>query len=318
MQIQKPLLSICIPTYNRSKYLRISIESIISQQEFLDGRVEIVVSDNASEDDTSDLMSEYTSRYENIFYHRNSENVRDENFPIVLSEAHGTLRKLCNDTLIFKPGALCKMCKIVEENQESRPYVCWANGTSKCNQKQSYMNFHEYIINISFWMTWIASFSLWDNECTAIRDETDGCELLLWQVKKSLHKAYQKNSVLVCNERFTDSMSVEKKNISYGLFTVFYENYFEIFKPYFEMGILQEADREYLEKDLLFNFFKGWCANWEIQSEKLLYSPTEDLKQAIWTQYHAKPYWMNYQLQYNVNLYWVKIKKIIKKALKRT
>ena len=64
--MDKPLLSICIPTYNRSKYLKNSIESIICQQEFLDGKVEIVISDNASEDDTPSAVKAYTDRYSNV------------------------------------------------------------------------------------------------------------------------------------------------------------------------------------------------------------------------------------------------------------
>lgn len=55
MQESLPLLSICIPTYNRSTYLRESIESIIHQSEFISGDVEIVISDNASTDNTENI-----------------------------------------------------------------------------------------------------------------------------------------------------------------------------------------------------------------------------------------------------------------------
>lgn len=47
-----PYLSLCIPTYNRASYLKNSIETIICQNEFKTGKVEIVISDNASSDDT--------------------------------------------------------------------------------------------------------------------------------------------------------------------------------------------------------------------------------------------------------------------------
>ena len=106
--MDKPLLSLCIPTYNRSQYLKKSIDSIICQQEFLRGKVEIVISDNASEDDTREVAEAYLKKYDNIFYNRNEMNVRDKNFPIVLHEAHGILRRLCNDTLIFSSGISCR------------------------------------------------------------------------------------------------------------------------------------------------------------------------------------------------------------------
>ena len=44
----KPLVSICIPTYNRVEQLKITMESIMAQPEFREGKVEIVISDNAS------------------------------------------------------------------------------------------------------------------------------------------------------------------------------------------------------------------------------------------------------------------------------
>ena len=64
----KPLLSICIPTFNRSSYLRNTLNSIVSQQEFLSEKVEIIISDNASTDETPDVVKEFTAKYSNIHY----------------------------------------------------------------------------------------------------------------------------------------------------------------------------------------------------------------------------------------------------------
>ena len=177
--MDKPLLSLCIPTYNRSQYLKKCIDSIICQQEFLDGKVEIVISDNASEDDTREVVEAYLKRFGNIFYYRNEMNVRDKNFPIVLSEAHGVLRRLCNDTLLFLPGALSEMCAVVEKYRNQRPYICWANGYINFQKNTYVSDFKRYIHDISFWMTSILCFSIWEEECCDIKDDTDGCELLL-------------------------------------------------------------------------------------------------------------------------------------------
>jgi abequosyltransferase len=61
---KEPLLSICIPTYNREKYLRRLLDSIVFQKEFIDTNdVEIVIADNASTDSTEELVNEYTKKY---------------------------------------------------------------------------------------------------------------------------------------------------------------------------------------------------------------------------------------------------------------
>ena len=56
----KPLLSICIPTYNRAEILKNTIESITTQEVFRETElVQIVVSDNASSDKTPEVMQNF-------------------------------------------------------------------------------------------------------------------------------------------------------------------------------------------------------------------------------------------------------------------
>lgn len=51
-------LSICIPTYNRGKYLQETVQSIIKQiDDACRDKVEIVISDNCSEDDSFEIIS---------------------------------------------------------------------------------------------------------------------------------------------------------------------------------------------------------------------------------------------------------------------
>ena len=73
--MHQPLLSICIPTYNREKYLQECLESIIHQEGFNTEDIEIVISDNASQDNTTQLVETYKAKYPNIKYFRNVENI---------------------------------------------------------------------------------------------------------------------------------------------------------------------------------------------------------------------------------------------------
>jgi abequosyltransferase len=64
MPKKEPLLSICIPAYNREKYLKRLLDSIVSQREFLDtDDVEIVVDDGPSIDNTETLVKSYIKKY---------------------------------------------------------------------------------------------------------------------------------------------------------------------------------------------------------------------------------------------------------------
>jgi glycosyltransferase involved in cell wall biosynthesis len=64
----KPKVSVCIPTYNTARYLPEAIESVLCQ-EFDDN--ELVICDNASTDDTSEICGRY--RKERVRYVRFDE-----------------------------------------------------------------------------------------------------------------------------------------------------------------------------------------------------------------------------------------------------
>ena len=70
-----PVLSICIPTYNRGYVIKKTIDSVCSQPEFNNWKVELIVSDNASTDNTEQIVKDFQKKYNNIKYFRNSSNI---------------------------------------------------------------------------------------------------------------------------------------------------------------------------------------------------------------------------------------------------
>lgn len=72
--MSRPLLSICISTYNREKYLKQLLDSIIAQGGFSD-EIEICIYNDPSEDNTQSMIEEYQEKYQNIKYHRNEKRI---------------------------------------------------------------------------------------------------------------------------------------------------------------------------------------------------------------------------------------------------
>lgn len=68
----KPLVSICIPTYNGDKYLVECLESCV-RQSFTD--YEIIICDDGSSDKTVSIIEEYVARYEFIKFIKNEKNL---------------------------------------------------------------------------------------------------------------------------------------------------------------------------------------------------------------------------------------------------
>lgn len=306
----KPLVSICIPTYNRAECLEKTIESIICQPEFKSGEVEIVISDNTSTDNTDKLCEQYKF-YPNFFYYRNSENIRDKNFPMVLSKANGKLRKLNNDTFVLLPGSLEKLCNLVKKYDEERPLIFIRNNGKETKE----LNFNEFVLDVGYFVTWLASFAIWDDECEQIELDTNGCELQLWQVKKTYELAHKKDACVVYGQIVGESISPPKKDISYGLFKIFYCNYMQLLQPYVDNKSLSREDINQLEKQLLFEFFPHWIIMYELNDAHLQYSKEENLKEAVWNQYKSKPYWNEFLYFYKKSYLKTKIKIFIKRLL---
>lgn len=302
----KPLVSICIPTYNRAEQLRITIESIMVQPEFREGKVEIVISDNASDDDTEQTGRQYASQSNHIIYFRNEQNVRDRNFPLALSRGTGILRKLNNDTLCLNRDALKILCNLAEDYQESRPCIFFSNGQEAGPSRERF-SFREFVVTEGHYVTWIGGFTIWEDDCVELEKDTAGCELSLWQVRKIYEMAYRKNDIVVCNRRIGKTMSPAKKDISYGLYQVFYVNFMKLLEPYEKNQSLHAEDMETIQKNLLFCFFTDWMIKWELSMTDAQYSPDENLKELVLKQYRDKTYWKEYQKVYRRRYYFMKI-----------
>lgn len=314
MSNQKPLVSICIPTYNRYQQLQQVINAIVVQPEFLNGKVEIVISDNTSEDDTEKIGREYAEKYPNIRYFRNKENIRDRNFPLALSRGNGKLRKLNNDTMLLKEDALKQLCFLAETYQESKPVIFLDNGQLG-EETISEMNFQGFVAAESYKVTWIACFTIWEDDCENLENDTEACELLLWQVRKLYELACKKDQIIVYSKELGTTLYTPKKNISYGLYKVFYCNYMQLLRRY--ESVLDNKTIEHAERVLLYDFFTPWIIDWEMGTSDMKYSKEENLKEAVFTQYADKPYWKEY-LKYYKQKYWKqKIKRIVKKILGR-
>lgn len=81
----KPKVSIGMPIYNAGRYLRESLDSLISQS-FID--FEIIISDNASTDNTRDICLEYSEKDHRIRYIRQTVNTGPwPNFKYVLDQS---------------------------------------------------------------------------------------------------------------------------------------------------------------------------------------------------------------------------------------
>ncbi len=103
----RPLLSICIPTYQREGFLRECLASIDAEG-VLDV-VEVVVSDNASTDRTVDVLAEYANRLPLRWITQETNIGADRNFDAVVAMAEGEYCWLLGSDDVLEPDSVGKM-----------------------------------------------------------------------------------------------------------------------------------------------------------------------------------------------------------------
>lgn len=293
----QPLISICIPTYNRSTYLQQVLESYVKEKEVIDGKVEIVISDNASTDDTEKLVREYQKTYPHIRYFRNAKNIIDRNFPLAMSRGKGVLRKLCNDTLQIRSGYLARLYNVVERYRDEQPFLFFHNQGG--DEERLCHGMNEFLFQVGHDITFIGSFSLWKKDCQGLADDIADCELYLWQVRKTCQMIGKDNPAVIVQEKYFFVIPVTGKDVSYGLFNAFYNNLFCILGRYSKSCHISDECLAYVERDVLYRFFTNLIIDKELKADKhLLYAKNEDLKKAIWKEYKDKEYWGDYLIFY--------------------
>ena len=114
-------LSICIPTYNRGAFIEETLESIVSQA--ADAEVEIVVSDNASVDNTEEIVRKFQQRYSRIIYFKWNENMgADRNYLKAVELAQGNYCWLMGSDDAIVPGSVERILKEIESQHDI--YLC--------------------------------------------------------------------------------------------------------------------------------------------------------------------------------------------------
>ncbi len=117
-------LSICIPTYNRGKFLPDLFESILSEiDEENRSVIEVVVSDNASGDNTEGVICEYSKKFEDkavkfTYFRWDSNKGADRNFLKVVEVASGEYCWLMGSDDKVEDGCLKYIVDRLRENPD--------------------------------------------------------------------------------------------------------------------------------------------------------------------------------------------------------
>lgn len=115
-KVNKPLVSICIPTYNGTQFIAEAMDSAIQQTY---PNLEIVVSDDTSSDDTLNIIETYKTKTEipiHIYHHKRAG--IGDNWNNCIKNANGEYIKFLFQDDLLEPNCIEKMATVLNSNVE--------------------------------------------------------------------------------------------------------------------------------------------------------------------------------------------------------
>jgi glycosyltransferase involved in cell wall biosynthesis len=310
----QPLLSICIPTFNRAYILEKTLHSIVSQKIFEDtNEIEVIVSDNCSNDNTFEIVNKYIKKFDNkIFYYKNEINITDLNFEKVLSLGKGEYLKLNNDTLIHTKESLNDILNLIKLNITEKPQLFFTSGWLNSKENISGNGIDTFIFNASFLTTWIGAFGIWKSDFLTINNFSERRDLQLVQTDILFKLINKKNAYIIDNKKYF--YTIESKNKGgYNFLQVFLLNYTFLLKEQLAANKLQHKTYHLETKRILLRQIAHWIAKTKIQNTKYTFI-MENTFSIIFKFFKKRPLLLIiFLIKYNLYLMYFFIKKSILK-----
>lgn len=313
---QQPLLSICIPTYNRVEQLANTLDSIVNQEDF-DETVEIVISDNHSTDNTYEIVAQFIRKYPNIHYFCNDENLGFQNLTLAVKRGTGLLRKLSNDTVEFLPGSIKYIKSLITRYKVTKPLLYFFQEYESTDDITEVQSLNEFMTKVSYMITYIRCVAFWDDDCRFLYIMDENSDTDLEHEPLILKLVSDKKEAVLISKKLFYTQSLGKKNLAYGLFRVFYTNYLSLLEPYHLSGEISESTFQYLKKDLLMRFFIEWICNTSVNSDRYVLNKDENLRELVEQAYKDEDYYGKFEKKLSAHLKIAKLKRLVKIVLNK-
>ena len=116
--MEKTILSICIPTYNRAINLINCLESLFANKKKYLDQITVCISDNCSTDNTEQVVSEYMDKLP-IIYSKNKTNLGiPRNFLKVVDMSNAEYIWLIGDDDLFLENSIERVLNLINKNKD--------------------------------------------------------------------------------------------------------------------------------------------------------------------------------------------------------
>lgn len=288
MEHNKPLLSLCIPTYNRAKFLNELIKKIGSQIQELENPelIEFIVSDNCSTDDTPGVVKHHIDNGVDIRYIRNERNLgMDGNFVSCFKKASGSYIWLLGDDDYLVEDAICTIISILKTGEYGLIHL---NQTINDGSIKNYSDTSSFFADVSYWITFISANIVNSRFVPEIDfDKYMGTYFTL--IPLYMTSAIKMNNNVMIYRQIFDGGKDSSNNGGYNLFEVFVVNFLNIWKEQTETL----CDSKKLYKRIKAILYKNFLVNYILTlllSKNTTRFKTDGAWRILWKYYGKEPY----------------------------
>ena len=250
-----PLLTVAFITYNRSKYLKKSLPSVL-QQIGNDELAEILVSDNVSTDDTRVFVEEMQKRYKNLRYHCNEKNVGGEgNIHKAIKASRGEYVLVTGDDDYFVDGALYVLLSGIVRYRGVAIF-CLGHHSKIPRFIYAGSGCLQYIKTVSYFMGWISCIVMRRELYDHIPEPHKYDDSRIPQVYLQMEMLKKNPDFVMLGGSFFMDGGGDHTPKGYNFAEVFIKNYFDILTEAVDIPAAQlSAEKKYvLERSIL-----PWC-----------------------------------------------------------
>jgi len=258
----RKLLTIAFITYNRRQYLAESLPRVLAQVGNL-AQVEVLVSDNASTDDTRAFVQEMQKMYKELRYHCNEKNVGAEgNIHRAMQASRGEYVLIAGDDDYFCDGALHVLLDTIKKNRGDALFYMAQNPTP--------MHVHrgagalEYIARLNYAMTWLTAVVMRRDLYLGIEEPQKYDDTRMPQVYLQLEILKQMAEFTIIEGQFFAEGTGNHEPAGYNFAEVFIKNYLDILTACVDIPP-EQMTRE--KKRLMEQMIFPWCE--KIKKERL-------------------------------------------------
>ena len=292
---EKPLLSICIPIYNRLSYLERMLERFYEEKELFDSKIELFISDNCSEDDPQSCCNRFSEMGLRLNYHRNDTNLgMDGNFINCFKSANGKYVWLLGSDDIPQKGRLKTICEILSTQKDYGLLHISVEKSSKDEHIIEVNNKEALLEELHVWITFISGNIVKSNYMRdVIFEKYRGT--MISQVPLYIHAIVSSKINAVYYANVFEQGNDAANNGGYNIFHVFVENLFYIFQEFESNNVIPRATFEIIKKNEYKEFLVDYIIRLLILHKHSNFN-TKDAWKILWRHYGRNPYAYYYLL----------------------